>query len=429
LSKRILGLVMVILILQVAVGANAQASTTVVLNGQNLVFDVPPVTYNNRLLVPMGTIFSALGCNVAWNQDAQTITATKDETKIYLTVGSTIAYKNSAPIDLDTPPIIVEGRVMVPLRFVAESMSLYLNYDPDANMVTILSRQGAGNNNQLHSVEYGNTSGNIYNTGKVAQKGDWIYYSPHCGGLQKIKTDGTSHAILTDLEAQYINVVGDWVYYTLFNDPGNLFRIRTDGNEKKQLNNEQSNYVSVVGDWIYYTNGNDNDKVYKMKTDGSQRTKINDDWSGFVTVVGDWVYYANWDEDFALYKMKTDGSQRTKLCDDSAQGFCIDGEWIYFENQTSLYKIKTDGSQQTRVSSEGTQFSNIRGEWLYYRSLSESDYLKMYKIRLDGTQRTKVLDEKVGSICIVNDWIYYSSVENGELYRMKVDGSSKELVK
>jgi len=87
----------------------------------------------------------------------------------------------------------------------------------------------------VSSTERGNTVGNIVNGGYVAQKSDWIYYQSNDGGkLYKIRTDGSSRTKLNDDSSYWINVVGDWVYYTNFNDDiGKFYKIRTDGTERQ----------------------------------------------------------------------------------------------------------------------------------------------------------------------------------------------------
>lgn len=124
-----------------AAPAEADTPPTVTLNGAALYFDVQPVIVGGRLLVPLRTIFDALGASVTWDAATQTVSAVQGSTTVVLTINSQVAYKNGVPVSLDVPPALVSGRTMVPLRFVAESMSCYVNFDPVANQVTIQSGQ------------------------------------------------------------------------------------------------------------------------------------------------------------------------------------------------------------------------------------------------------------------------------------------------
>ena len=49
------------------------AEIQVILNGERLEFDVPPQIINDRTMVPMRAIFEALGMEVEWNQETQTV--------------------------------------------------------------------------------------------------------------------------------------------------------------------------------------------------------------------------------------------------------------------------------------------------------------------------------------------------------------------
>jgi len=132
-------LVFTMLLLGLPLIASAQAPT-VFLDGKQLSFDVPPTLDNGRTLVPLRGIFEALGVEVQWDGATQTVTATKGNTTIKLTVGGQ-AYKNGQPITLDVPAKIINGRTLVPLRFVSEALGSQVNWDDKTQTITITSQQ------------------------------------------------------------------------------------------------------------------------------------------------------------------------------------------------------------------------------------------------------------------------------------------------
>ena len=69
---------------------------TVFVDGEQINFDVDPVTENDRTLVPMRAIFEALGATVTWDETTQTAIAVKDVNTIKITIDSNIMYKNEA---------------------------------------------------------------------------------------------------------------------------------------------------------------------------------------------------------------------------------------------------------------------------------------------------------------------------------------------
>lgn len=117
----------------------ALAGPTVSVDSRTLVFDVPPVTQDGRTLVPLRTIFEALGASVEWDANTRTVVATKGPTAIKLTIGSKTAYVSGQPILLDVPGTVVGGRTLVPLRFVGEGLGADVVYHANTNTVSIQS--------------------------------------------------------------------------------------------------------------------------------------------------------------------------------------------------------------------------------------------------------------------------------------------------
>lgn len=129
-------LIMVI-ILSILISVPAYAENSVTINGDKLSFDVPPVIENGRTLVPVRVIFEALGAEVTYNAASKTVAALKGDTVIILKIGGG-ANVNGKNIDLDVPAKIVDGRTLVPLRFISESLGATVNYDPATQSVKIV---------------------------------------------------------------------------------------------------------------------------------------------------------------------------------------------------------------------------------------------------------------------------------------------------
>ncbi len=117
------------------------ASPAVILDGEVLSFDVPPFIAYGRTLVPLRTIFEALGAQVYWDEVSRTVVAEKESVKrvVSLTIGKQEAYVNNAPIKLDIPAVIVRGRTLVPLRFVSEALGATVEWSAQTQTVTITS--------------------------------------------------------------------------------------------------------------------------------------------------------------------------------------------------------------------------------------------------------------------------------------------------
>jgi hypothetical protein len=109
------------------------------INGVSVNFDQQPVIENGRTLVPMRAIFEALGADVEWNEDTQSVIAENtDGKKITLVIGSNdMLVNNKDIVKLDVPAKIMGSRTMVPLRAISEALDCQVNWIADSRLVAI----------------------------------------------------------------------------------------------------------------------------------------------------------------------------------------------------------------------------------------------------------------------------------------------------
>lgn len=96
-----------------------------------------PVIINDRTLLPVRAVVEAMGGSVEWNGNSRTVTLTKNEDTIRLTIDSDKAFLNDDSITLDTAPIIINERTMLPIRFIAESFNFNVEWNEQAQEVII----------------------------------------------------------------------------------------------------------------------------------------------------------------------------------------------------------------------------------------------------------------------------------------------------
>lgn len=116
------------------------------LDGKTLSFDVPPQIINDRTMVPLRAIFEALGASVEWNQETKTVTSTKGDTTIKLTIDSNTMYVNDNTVTLDSPACVVNDRTLVPVRAISEAYKTKVDWDGDTRTVVISSSDNNTNN-------------------------------------------------------------------------------------------------------------------------------------------------------------------------------------------------------------------------------------------------------------------------------------------
>ena len=88
---------------------------------------------NSRTMVPLRRIFELLGATVEWDNATRTAHAVKGDTSIKLQIDNPIAEVIEAgvnrKIQLDSKPILINDRTMVPLRFISESLGKQVAWD------------------------------------------------------------------------------------------------------------------------------------------------------------------------------------------------------------------------------------------------------------------------------------------------------------
>lgn len=109
----------------------------VLLNGATLTFDQPPVNIDGRVLAPLRGIFEAMGADIVWDPISMTVTAAKGNRIIVLAIGSKTAYVDGKPVSLDVPGRIINGRTLVPVRFISESLDADVGWVRETKTVVI----------------------------------------------------------------------------------------------------------------------------------------------------------------------------------------------------------------------------------------------------------------------------------------------------
>lgn len=130
--KRILVALLTVLCLAVTAGAVDLYVDTV-----KIETDSPPTIIDGRTLVPVRAIFEALGAEVSWDQATQTATGVKDDTTVAIQIGNKTAYVNGVAKTLDVPAQIINGRTMVPARFVSESLDATVYWNQETQSVRV----------------------------------------------------------------------------------------------------------------------------------------------------------------------------------------------------------------------------------------------------------------------------------------------------
>ncbi len=118
--------------------ASGQVNITV--DGKEIAVDVAPyIDENARTMVPVRFVSEALGCVVSWNAGEQRVRISHTGSAVDLHIGEKTAHINGVEKEMDTTAVLKAGRTMVPLRFLAETFGLNVNWKEEQRTVAIKS--------------------------------------------------------------------------------------------------------------------------------------------------------------------------------------------------------------------------------------------------------------------------------------------------
>jgi len=99
--------------------------------------DTPPIIMGGRVMVPARAVFESMGGSVAWDGPNNRIIVVYHTDVLYMTPGQTQATLNGNAVQMELPPTIIDGRTLIPLRFPAEAFGFGVAWD-DARRAAIL---------------------------------------------------------------------------------------------------------------------------------------------------------------------------------------------------------------------------------------------------------------------------------------------------
>ncbi|MGI6329226.1 MAG: stalk domain-containing protein [Dethiobacteria bacterium] len=117
-------------------------NNTYTVNGELTPMDVSPAVIEGRTMLPIRYAATPFGAEIGWDNATSKATVSLGNTNIELWIGQSNALVNGAtvPIDANNPnvkPLIINGRTMLPIRFVTENLGCEVQWDEITKKVTI----------------------------------------------------------------------------------------------------------------------------------------------------------------------------------------------------------------------------------------------------------------------------------------------------
>ena len=123
------------------------APTPVVIDGKPLPAGAI-ATIDQKAYVAMRSLGDALGAQVSYDGKVRQATVTTEFREVVLVIDKPVAFVNGDRRAIDAPPRLVDGRVMLPLRAIVQSLGATIGYDSDTHSVVVSTK---GLNTAPHS--------------------------------------------------------------------------------------------------------------------------------------------------------------------------------------------------------------------------------------------------------------------------------------
>jgi len=135
----------IVLLISSSITVYAANYIPIIVDSEEIYMDVPARIINDRTMIPVRAVTEAVGCTVEWYAAEQRVVINSPaggDPLIIMEVGNKTVTVNSyngatgdfggKRVTIDSPPIIIDGRTLVPLRFIAETIGFTVEWDNGA---------------------------------------------------------------------------------------------------------------------------------------------------------------------------------------------------------------------------------------------------------------------------------------------------------
>lgn len=110
---------------------------TLQVNGVPMEMDVEPQIVDGRTMVPVRFVSEALHAQVNWNDATRNVTLVQGQKWLDLWPAEPYMVVDGRRYDLDVAPMIINGRTMLPLRAISQALGLSVHWDAATQKITL----------------------------------------------------------------------------------------------------------------------------------------------------------------------------------------------------------------------------------------------------------------------------------------------------
>jgi hypothetical protein len=106
---------------------HAEEHLNIYIEGDKQSFAADPFKVEGRTLIPVRDVSETLGATVNWDAETNTVNIVKSDVNLSFTIGSTTALVNDQSVELATKPLIIDSNSFVPLRIKLDTKPLVVD--------------------------------------------------------------------------------------------------------------------------------------------------------------------------------------------------------------------------------------------------------------------------------------------------------------
>jgi hypothetical protein len=143
---------------------------SLLIDGENIETESPLILENDRVLVPLRVVSESLGAKVNWLSDLRRVDIEYNNKIIKVWIDSHLIQYGDGSFGIsDVAPVIVEDRTYVPVRLIANAMEIYIGWEANTRSVLIDSSRSA-----LRESFYGVDILELKNRGVIEEKSNIV---------------------------------------------------------------------------------------------------------------------------------------------------------------------------------------------------------------------------------------------------------------
>ena len=136
--KKFLSLMLALTIVFSLAGiASAAQEIKIMVGGEILEPMVAPAITNGRVMLPVRDVFESIDARVSYDSSTRTVTAVRKGVTVQFVIDSNIMKINGIEKEIDVPATIVNGRTLVPLRACAEAFDLDVTWNQNTRTARV----------------------------------------------------------------------------------------------------------------------------------------------------------------------------------------------------------------------------------------------------------------------------------------------------